>query len=1050
MTAYREKLLEKFSQAYEKLNPAQQQAVDTIEGPVMVIAGPGTGKTQILAARIGKILLETDVYPQNILCLTYTDAGVIAMRRRLTEFIGADAYKVNVFTFHAFCNDVIQENVSLFEKHELNPITDIERSRILREIIDNIPAGNVLKRYKGNLYYDARNLQELFGHMKKEDWSPVFIESHIDEYIEDMANRPNFVYRKKYKDKKPGDFKPAYFAEKERMEKLRAAVHLFPEYVAAMQREGFYDFDDMIIWVLRIFKDHPEVLEHYQEKYQYMLVDEYQDTSGIQNNLVHQLISYWEEPNVFVVGDDDQSIFRFQGANVENMTALDDKYKSLSTVVLEHNYRSAPDILKVAASLINHNSERLIHKMKGLSKNLIAANKNLKDLTLPVKLIAYRTPEEEMAAITLQVAQLIAHGTPPAHIAIINIRNAPGQEMKRYLHSKNIPTWSKRNTDLLSDPFIQKIVTLLEYVAEETEAAYSGDHLLFQIMHFDFFGIPPIEAAKLSVTVSQKKNTKESTSIRQLLTEKEKAVAGTLFEEGSDKLLIRFSRIIEGLMHAVANETLPKFFEHLIRESGILKYILEHTDKILLLQMLTRFFDFIKEECARMPELTLRGLTDLLSSMKVEKITLPFYQVSGSEQGVSLLTAHGSKGLEFEHVFITGMCAGNWEKKRGASKGFKLPDNLFITSTESNSDEELRRLFYVAITRAEKHLQVSYYQWEKDKEQDKSMFVQEIMDGCGIPEQVVALKETDLLQFRLLQFSEDRPVLVHDETDFVKPLVEKYVMNATSLNQYLRCPLAFYYNSLIRIPSGKSENLEFGSAIHFALEYLFAEMLKDAQRNFPPKKAVCDRFAWYMKRHRENFTEAGYRRLMEYGEQILCDYYDEHIHSWKKIVAVERNIRGVVFDGIPLRGKVDKIEFDGNKVNVVDYKTGNPEKDATREQLKPPSEKRPEGGDYWRQAVFYKILIDGMDDKNWEVVSTEFDFVEPAKDGKFINVPIPITPPDLETVRRQIKEVWAKIQAYDFYEGCGKEKCEWCNLVKENGLSVTLPEQVEEADAGNI
>src|SRR6059058_2806018 len=161
---------ETFSKYYNDLNPEQKLAVDTIEGPVLVIAGPGTGKTQILGARIGKILLETDTQLDNILCLTYTDAGVIAMRKRLLAFIGPDAYKVNICTFHAFCNDVIQENLSLFEKTSLDPITDLQKIELYKQLIDGFGKNHPLKRYRGDVYYEIHNLQSLFSAMKREGW----------------------------------------------------------------------------------------------------------------------------------------------------------------------------------------------------------------------------------------------------------------------------------------------------------------------------------------------------------------------------------------------------------------------------------------------------------------------------------------------------------------------------------------------------------------------------------------------------------------------------------------------------------------------------------------------------------------------------------------------------------------------------------------------------------------------------------------------------------------------------------------------------------------
>src|SRR5689334_13775477 len=207
MQPYRQILENKFKQEYQRLNEQQRQAVDTIDGPVMVIAGPGTGKTKILASRIGKILLETDAYPQNILCLTYTDAGVVAMRTKLKEMIGPDAYKVNIFTFHAFCNEVIQENLSLFERNSLNPVSELERIELFKILIDSLPKNHLLKRYRGDVYFEIRGLEKLFSIMKQEGWSPAFISQKIDEYIADLPNRDEFIYKRKQREFNVGDLK---------------------------------------------------------------------------------------------------------------------------------------------------------------------------------------------------------------------------------------------------------------------------------------------------------------------------------------------------------------------------------------------------------------------------------------------------------------------------------------------------------------------------------------------------------------------------------------------------------------------------------------------------------------------------------------------------------------------------------------------------------------------------------------------------------------------------------------------------------------------------
>src|ERR1700689_1636658 len=204
MSVNRERTNQKFKEEYEKLNEQQRLAVDTIEGPVMVIAGPGTGKTQILAARIGKILLDTDASPENILCLTYTDAGAIAMRRRLLSFIGPDAYKVHIHTFHSFCNDIIQENLPLFEKTVLDPISELERIQLFKVLIDGWPKNHPLKRYRGDVYYEMGNLQSLFSTMKREGWTPEFINQKIDEYLGGLPHKDEFIAKRATKEFKKG------------------------------------------------------------------------------------------------------------------------------------------------------------------------------------------------------------------------------------------------------------------------------------------------------------------------------------------------------------------------------------------------------------------------------------------------------------------------------------------------------------------------------------------------------------------------------------------------------------------------------------------------------------------------------------------------------------------------------------------------------------------------------------------------------------------------------------------------------------------------------
>src|SRR5580693_1507614 len=263
-----------FHTLYLTLNPEQKLAVDQIDGPVLVIAGPGSGKTQILGARIGKIPLETDTDPGNIQCLTFTDAGAITMRKRLISFIGPDAYKVNIYTFHAFCHDIIQDNLQLFEKNSLDPISELEQIQLMRVLVDGFHQKHPLKRYRSDAYYEVKNLGSLFSTMKREGYTPAFIEEKINEYLTDIPTRDEYIYKRNGAGFKKGDINQAKLDEQiERMEKLRTAVNEFDRYQKLMHNKGRYDYDDMINWVINAFTQNEDLLRRYQEKYQYILVD---------------------------------------------------------------------------------------------------------------------------------------------------------------------------------------------------------------------------------------------------------------------------------------------------------------------------------------------------------------------------------------------------------------------------------------------------------------------------------------------------------------------------------------------------------------------------------------------------------------------------------------------------------------------------------------------------------------------------------------------------------------------------------------------------------
>lgn len=1033
---------EGFDVIFGHLNPAQQEAVNTLEGPVLTLAGPGTGKTQIIAARIANILLKTDTRPENILCLTYTDAGTIAMRNRLVRFIGAEAYRVHIFTFHAFCNKVIQENSDHFGVRGLDAISELEQKTWIRDIIDAFPKGHLLKRYSGEVYYDADRLLNLFQAMKQEDWSGELIRSKCDVYLQEIKDRDGFVYKKDSKFGKKGDPNPAYFEEVKRMNQLKSATETFESYQSLLKKNNRYDFADMILWVIQAFRTNQAMLLNYQEQYHYFLVDEFQDTSGSQNHLLEQLIDYWEKPNVFCVGDDDQSIFRFQGANVDNIHHFIARYQP-KLIRLTDNYRSSQSILDAAQTLIRFNETRIDdHKV------LVAKNAAVALLGAAPQVWNCFNPLHETAAVAESIQQLIQQGVQGKEIAVLYRNHKQADDLLTSFQTSGISVNTRRSEDILVHPLIRKLIHILRYLAAEHKKPHSGESYVYELLHFDFFKIDPLEIAHISVDL-YRRNFKERTgSWREELKDAAVKVKPNLFTNSDpSQALTKASKLLEGWIAQSFNLTLQQLIENILNESGMLVQALTSSEKQWNMQVLHSFFDFIKAECHKRPKYALPDILETLGLMEEEGIRLPAERLLYAEHGVNFITAHASKGLEFEYVYLIGCNSNRWEKARKGNNQFKLPDNLFEINPAGETEEN-RRLFYVASTRAKKQLVLSFAQHdESGKELEKSRFVAEMEEYEAIQTIEQHVPDDTLLQFEMILRSTRKPVDKVNlfNNDLVDELLSNYSLSVTHLNAYLKCPTAFYFNNLIRVPAPMSSSMTFGSAVHFALEQLFKKMNLHPEKQFPADSELVADFVWYMRRSQDAFTDAEYKRRMEYGDDILRKFYHAYIGQWNKITSIERSYRNVVMEGVPLNGKLDKLEFDGNLVNVVDYKTGKfanaskkfkaPKPERTAETLSEDKQIRAEdrlGGDYWRQAVFYKLLLDYDKTKEWKINTVEFDFVEPDPDsGKFMKQKVMISAPDEEAVKEQIHLAYNGIKQKQFDQGCEEETCLWCNFVKD-------------------
>ncbi|MEO6833548.1 MAG: ATP-dependent DNA helicase, partial [Chitinophagaceae bacterium] len=817
----------------------------------------------------------------------------------------------------------------------------------------------------------------------------------------------------------------------------RAAANLFDVYLEKLKEAGRYDFTDMILWVLRAFKEAPAILQQYQERFQFILVDEFQDTNGAQSELLYELTKFWDDPNLFVVGDDDQSIYEFQGARVKNIIEFYERFEEhIKVIVLTDNYRSSQAILDMATSSINNNQQRLLKQVPSLklNKDIVAKNPRFadgKDNIRP-RIKQYPNLLHEQADIVMQIEVLRAAGMPLQDVAVLYAQHKQADFLMVLLERKGIPYSVKRPVDVLSVPLIKNLLLVLQYLQEERQKSFSGEGILFEILHAPYYGIAPTDIAKLSLYMSTLRG--ENKTYWRLVLAQPLLLESLNLDTVS--AIHRIGKCLDEWLMTMSNLTLPLLLEKMVYESGIIEFLLHGKEPAWEIQVLHTFFHFVHENHERTPKLNLQSFLDMIEKMQDEKISLPLEKVIQQDNGLRLFTAHGAKGTEFEHVFILGANSDFWEKKRARTDIFKLPPmemNFKDEEEKSSSEEVTRRLFYVALTRAKKALLISYSTTnEKGAERTASSFIDEIAQ----PEEHILTKPSEEEMVSSLSWAmspvPEVQIELADKTIIARTL-QNFNMSYSSLSKYLRCPLAFYYENILRVPMLKGEALAFGSAIHNALERLFKEM-KLRQQEFPSKEELIKFFEQNFYFEGDGLPNPAYERRLEQGRTVLSDYYDTFKNTWSKNVEIELSVKRFYLDGVPVVGKIDKIEIEENGVRVIDYKTGNPDNNAAK-NIAQPNVKEPNGGDYWRQMVFYKLLLENSNELHWKVKMGTFEYVERSKTtGEYKSFNVPVFEQDELAVRQQLRNTYANIMNQEFKKGCGKDDCQWCNFARRYEL----------------
>ncbi len=1087
-----------FELEYKKLNDRQKEAVDAIDGPVLVIAGPGTGKTQLLSARVANILTKTDTLAQNILCLTFTESGALNMRERLSRFIGQEAYNVTIGTYHAFGGDLIRRFPEYFGKTRLqSPIDELMQFEVISNIVEAMSYQNPLKQTRHHLKDLISTLSELkrallssddVRALATENFNVISaVNSELPDIFSGFTTMPRKVETalgyfaplvailEKASPQKPYSTRlqsTAHLAKSEltlalsvaeetnktspltswknkwlvknaqkefamegtlQTKRLEALADVLEAYQSALEEKGLFDFDDMILRSIIALEEYADLKYTLQEQYQYILLDEFQDTNAAQFRIIELLTDnpvHEGRPNVLAVGDDDQAIYAFQGAHYSNMVDFYNLYKDTAVIHLTENYRSHSDILHTAKQIAEQIEERLSHQFENMDKHLIAKNDSLpQEATLMRQ--EFLSDVAQNSWIATEIATLIKNGVKPSAIAVIAPRHKQLEPIVPHLQQLAVPLRYERREDILETPTIRQLTSMSNLVlALHNNDQVTADAYWPEVLSFEFWKIPVSTIWKVSWEVGDSYDNTNWSEL--LLQHSELKPVGLLFlslalqasqltaEEMLDSLTGSCSvttnepdvpevsssfKAFYASRETMQNEP-ELFYETLSHLTVIRTKLREHqaTQEIVL-----RIADFVK-----MIELYQNAQQRMTN-------TSPYNQAA---EAVQLTTVFKAKGLEYEYVFLPSVQDEVWgASARGGSNKLTLPLHMAPIRHAGASDDERLRIFFVAITRAKSGLYLTSHQKTyagKTTKRLKYLNEQEQEDGSFKTLTLPESKQTNLMndnsvpqleavennwRSRHMQSIPDRNL-----NHLLAERLQTYQLSPTHLNSFIDTeyggPEAFFFNTILRFPSAPGVDGQFGNAIHETLHWLQDRV--NSEGSLPTIALTLDYFDKRLRmKHLSPETEV---LQQERGHHALTTYLKNRSHIFKSGDEAERNFKneGVMIDTTHLAGKVDRLEVDKDTktIVVVDYKTGK-SYEKWNSELKLHK--------YRQQLYCYKLLIEGSHTyRGYTVTSGRLEFIESDQSGNVHALELTFDPNELERVKKLLGAMWTHVMNLDF------------------------------------
>lgn len=924
----------------------------------MVIAGPGTGKTTVLALRIANILHMTDTAPDSILALTFTDSGASSMRRKLITMIGKSAYYVNIHTFHGFAERIIGEYPDFFPRIIGSKIiTDAEQISIVEEIVRSKKID--LLRPSGDPVYYVKPILREIQTLKRENITPDIFVSSLDKE-EEKQNAKNVELG-----------------------------WVYAEYEKELARGKFYDFDDMLLELVRAMEKNNDFKRSLQENFQYILADEHQDANAVQNRILEFLADFHDMPNLFIVGDEKQAIYRFQGASLQNFLYFSKKYPKAEVIDLRHNYRSHQLILDASHGLIKNNPNIPGKKNENLIALQIGGER--------ISVVETATSEDELAFVTDSIKDIIEEGRKPEEIAVLYRDNNHARGISTFLRSSGIPYRIESNNNLENSVDVQKIIILCQAINDPSNGGYLANALFLGIRDSD-----PGDVAELCAIATREK----------------KPLYGFVKKAKSKEIRKVYADIVSWSRQARTMQFMD-FLDILIRQTGLLVEIIKSSDSEERMSSLQRFYSLIADIARSRRDFRLSDFVRYITLAREHGLLFK-HGYSENAGGVRLMTAHRAKGLEFDCVFIIHAVNGIWGN-RSIRNLFTIP--IVEHARDTGRIEDERRLFYVAMTRARRDVVISYSRSIGGKDAIPSQFVGEI------PIETVAFTRlpdgASRSYFDSLAHIPARISSIANPS-FIKKTFLNQPFSVTHLNNFLKCPWRYFFVNLLRIPQTESVHQLYGTAVHGALRDLFKSYAKGKTMS---KKQFLESFKRELDR--ANLSEDTRESLRKKGLAALEGYYASCDFSEGRKILTEHSVNGnsIVLDDktgerLELSGKLDKVEFiDDVNVIVTDYKTGKPK---SRNEIE--GKTANSNGNYKRQLVFYKLLLaDNV--KKFRMKYGAIDFVEPNPRGIYKKERFEIKDEEVDELKKLILKTAKSILDMSFLNSvCDDHDCEYCRL----------------------